>query len=290
MFNRRGRRPWASVNFITAHDGFNLNDLVSYNDKHNEANGEDNRDGTSNNHSFNYGAEGPTEDPAINSVRERQKRNFIATLLLSLGTPMMLAGDEIGRSQRGNNNAYAQDNEISWIDWSAMDDRGRELLEFTKRLIKIRMRHPILLRGRFLSGTHDPVLDVKDVTWLTPLATEMTEENWKDPVAKCFGMLLDGRAQESGIKQRGTDETLLFVANSHHDVVKFKLPEVIDGRQWVRLLDTNDPKLPRDEYAFGTEYLVTGRSLLLFLLEREDAAAQPHPDRKPEKRKAPQKK
>jgi glycogen operon protein len=289
MFNRRGRRPWASVNFITAHDGFNLNDLVSYNDKHNEANGEENRDGTSNNHSFNYGAEGPTQDPAINAVRERQKRNFIATLLLSQGTPMLLAGDEIGRSQGGNNNAYAQDNELSWIDWSAMDERGRELLEFTKRLIKIRTRHPILLRGRFLAGTHDPELDVKDVTWLTPLATEMTGENWKDPVAKCFGMLLDGRAQESGIKQRGTDETLLIVANSHHDVVKFKLPEVPEGRQWVRLLDTNDPKLPRAEHAFGSEYLVTGRSLLLFLLEREGAAAQPHPDRKPEE-KAPQKK
>jgi glycogen operon protein len=289
MFNRRGRRPWASVNFITAHDGFNLNDLVSYNDKHNEANGEDNRDGTSNNHSLNYGAEGPTEDSSINSVRERQKRNFIATLLLSLGTPMILAGDEIGRSQGGNNNAYAQDNEISWIDWSALDDGGRELLEFTKRMIQIRMKHPILLRGRFLAGTHDPVLDVKDVTWLTPLATEMTEENWKDPIAKCFGMLLDGRAQESGIKQRGTDETLLVVANSHYDVVKFKLPDVPDGRQWVRLLDTNDPKLPRAEHAFGSEYLVTGRSLLLFLLERDGAAVPPHPDRKPEKRKVPQK-
>jgi glycogen operon protein len=152
------------------------------------------------------------------------------------------------------------------------------------------MKHPILLRGRFLAGTHDPVLDVKDVTWLTPLGTEMTEENWKDPVAKCFGVLLDGRAQESGIKQRGTDETLLIVANSHHDVVKFKLPEVRDGRQWVRLLDTNDPKLPRAEHAFGSEYLVTGRSLLLFLLERDGVAAQPHPDRKPEKRKVPQKK
>jgi glycogen operon protein len=290
MFNRRGRRPWASVNFITAHDGFTLNDLVSYNDKHNEANGEENRDGNSNNISSNYGAEGPTEDSSIINIRERQKRNFLATLLLSLGTPMLLAGDEIGRSQLGNNNAYCQDNEINWIDWSNMDDGGRELLEFTRRVIQLRMKHPILLRGRFLAGWHNPEVGVKDVTWLTPTATEMTEENWKDPFAKCFGMLLDGRAQESGLKQRGTDETLLIVTNSHFDVVKFKLPEVPEGRRWARLLDTNDPKLPRAEYDFGAEYLVTGRSLLLFLLERDGAAARPHPDRKPEKRNAPQKK
>ncbi len=286
MFNRRGRRPWASVNFVTAHDGFTLNDLVSYNDKHNEANGEDNRDGNSNNISCNYGVEGPTDDPAIVSIRERQKRNFLATLLLSLGTPMILAGDEIGRSQRGNNNAYCQDNEINWIDWSALTDGGRELLEFAKRLIQIRMHHPILQRGRFLAGWHNPELDVKDVTWLTPMATEMTDENWNDPVAKCFGMLLDGRAQETGIKQRGSDETLLIITNSHHDVVKFKLPEVPEGRQWVRLIDTNNPKGPREDYAFGSEYLVTGRSLLLFQLERGGAS---HEDRPRAERKPPAK-
>jgi glycogen operon protein len=269
MFNRRGRRPWASVNFITAHDGFTLNDLVSYNDKHNEANGEENRDGNSNNHSWNHGAEGPTEDPQIISLRERQKRNFLATLLLSQGTPMLLAGDEIGHTQNGNNNAYCQDNEINWIDWSALDDRGRELLAFTRRLIQIRMNHPILLRGRFLAGAHNPGLDVKDVTWLTPEATEMQEAHWQDPHAKCFGMMLDGRAQESGIKQRGEDETLLVVMNAHHDVVNFKLPEVAEGRQWVRLLDTNDPALHRENYAFGSVYLVTGRSLLVFLLQRD---------------------
>jgi len=269
MFNRRGRRPWASVNFITAHDGFCLNDLVSYNDKHNEANGEENRDGSSDNHSWNHGAEGPTEEPAINSLRERQKRNLLATLLFSQGTPMLLAGDEIGRTQNGNNNAYCQDNEINWIDWSALDERGRELLEFTRRLVQIRMRHPILLRGRFLSGTHNPVLDVKDLTWLTPAGTEMQEANWQDPHAKCFGMMLDGRAQESGIKLRGEDETLLVVMNAHHDVVNFKFPEVAEGRQWVRLLDTNDPALHRANYAFGAVYQVTGRSLLLFLLQRD---------------------
>ncbi|HXI35635.1 MAG TPA: glycogen debranching protein GlgX, partial [Burkholderiales bacterium] len=268
MFNRRGRKPWASVNFVTAHDGFTLNDLVSYNDKHNEKNGEENRDGNSNNLSSNYGVEGPTEDSSINAIRERQKRNLLATLLLSLGTPMLLAGDEIGRSQGGNNNAYGQDNEINWIDWSKLNDGGRDLMEFTRRLIEIRMRHPILLRGLFLAGWHNPRVGVKDVTWLTPAATEMAEENWKDPHAKCLGMLLDGRAQESGIKQRGEDETLLIVTNAHHDVVKFELPAVPEGKHWVRLLDTNNPKAQREDHAFESEYLVTGRSLLLFLLQR----------------------
>jgi len=279
MFNRRGRRPWASVNFVTAHDGFTLNDLVSYNDKHNEANGEENRDGHSHNLSANYGAEGPTQEPEINAIRERQKRNLLATLLLSLGTPMLLAGDELGRSQGGNNNAYCQDNEINWLDWAALDDHGRDLLEFTRRLIDIRMKHPILMRGRLLAGWHHPKVLVKDVTWLTPLATEMTDENWNDGHAKCFGMMLDGRAQESGIKQRGADETLLIVTNAHHDGVNFKLPDVPDGRQWVRLLDTNDPALRREPYAFGAEYTVTGRSLLVFILERNGEGAPSEPRR-----------
>jgi glycogen operon protein len=268
MFDKRGRRPWASVNFVTAHDGFTLNDLVSYQDKHNEKNGEENRDGSSNNLSANYGFEGVSSEPQIISVRERQKRNLLATLLLSLGTPMILAGDEIGRSQLGNNNAYCQDNEINWIDWAALNDGGRDLLEFTKHLIDIRMKHPILLRPRFLGGWHNPRVGVKDVTWLTPMATEMAEENWKDPRAKCLGMLLDGRAQESGLKQRGEDETLLVIANSHDGVVKFKLPEVPEGKRWLRLLDTNNPKSHSEEHSFGSEYLVTARSLLLFLLQR----------------------
>ncbi|HEX5477488.1 MAG TPA: glycogen debranching protein GlgX [Burkholderiales bacterium] len=275
MFDKRGRRPWASVNFITAHDGFTLNDLVSYDDKHNEANGEDNRDGSSNNHSAGYGAEGPTDEPSILAIRERQKRNLLATLLLSLGTPMLMAGDEIGHSQGGNNNAYAQDNETTWLDWSSIEGGGRPLLEFAKRLIAIRMNHPILLRGRFLAGWHRPGVDVKDVTWLTPQATEMQDGNWKDPHAKCFGMMLDGRAQPSGIKQRGSDETLLVVMNAHHDVVNFELPAVPEGRQWARLIDTNDPALGDGAYSFGAVYEVTGRSLLLFLLERDGGARKP---------------
>ena len=269
MFNRRGRRPWASVNFITAHDGFTLNDLVSYEHKHNEKNGEENRDGSDNNLSANYGVEGATEDSSIKTIRERQKRNLLATLLLSLGTPMILAGDEIGRSQGGNNNAYCQDNETNWIDWSQLDDGGRQLLEFTRQLIRIRSRHPILQRGRFLAGWQNPEVGAKDVTWVKPDATEMSEEGWKDRHAKCFGMVLDGRAQESGIKRPGSDETLLVILNAHHDVVKFKLPAVPEAVRWVRLLDTNDPALKPQAYEFGAEYLVTGRSLLLFLLQPE---------------------
>jgi len=196
---------------------------------------------------------------------------------------MILAGDEIARTQNGNNNAYCQDNETNWIDWSSMSDGGKELLEFTQRLIRIRMQHPILQRGRFLAGWHNPEVGVKDVTWLTPAAAEMTDENWNDGNAKCLGMLLDGRAQETGIKQRGSDETLLLVMNAHHDVVEFTLPESPEGREWARLLDTNDPALGRKSYSFGAVYQVTGRSLLLFQLER-DAVAE-----KPRKRKAAKK-
>src|SRR6201999_4099908 len=180
LFNKRGRKRWSSVNFITAHDGFNLNDLVSYNDKHNEANGEDNRDGHSNNHSWNHGAEGPTDDPEIIALRERQKRNMLATMLLSHGTPMLLAGDEFGHSQGGNNNAYAQDNETTWLDWLAIGKHGQMLRVFTRKLIAIRKSFPILYRGRFVVGTYNENLDVKDVTWLPPTGEEMTQAQWDD--------------------------------------------------------------------------------------------------------------
>ena len=270
LFAKRGRKPWASVNFVTAHDGFTLKDLVSYNDKHNEANGEDNRDGHSNNHSANYGVEGPTDDPAIRATRTRQMRNMLATLVLSRGTPMLLGGDEFGRTQHGNNNGYCQDNEISWVDWDGIDERKRELAEFVRKLIMIRRALPMLRRGRFLTGAYDDELGVRDVTWLTPAAQEMTEENWNDPNARCMGVLLDGRAQETGIRRVGSDSTLLKVLNSHTDGVPFKLPEAVGGRRWVLLIDTNqedDGKMP--EFDFGHEYVVTGRSFLLFILQPE---------------------
>ena len=242
LFNKRGRKPWSSVNFVTAHDGFNLNDLVSYNDKHNEANGEENRDGHSNNHSWNHGVEGPTDDPEITALRERQKRNFIATMMLSHGTPMLLAGDEFGHTQKGSNNAYAQDNETTWLDWLGITSQGRALREFTRKLIATRKAFPILYRSRFVVGAHNEELDVKDVTWLSPSGEEMTTEQWHDGNARCFGMLLDGRAQESGIRRRGSDATLLLVYNAHFDVVNFTLPAVPDGKDWLGLIDTNQPE------------------------------------------------
>ncbi len=264
-FNKRGRKPWASVNFVTAHDGFTLNDLVSYNEKHNEANGEDNRDGHSDNISWNHGVEGPTDDPEIIALRDRQKRNMLATLLLAQGTPMLLAGDEFGRSQGGNNNAYCQDNEISWVDW-AIGETGTELAEFVRRLIALRKSFPILRRSRFITGEYNADLDVKDVSWLTPAATDI--EEWDNSNARCFGMLIDGRAQASGIKRPAMDVTGLLILNAYHDVVSFKLPEVMGGTTWRCLLDTNVPEHDGGEtFQSGESYEVTGRSVLFFALQ-----------------------
>jgi glycogen operon protein len=271
VFGRRGRKPWASVNFLTSHDGFTLNDLVTYNDKHNEANGEGNRDGHSHNLSWNCGIEGPTDDPEIIALRDRQIRNMLATLLLSKGTPMILAGDELGRTQQGNNNAYCQDNEISWVDWN-MGARGDALTRFTARVSALRRRFPLLTRGRFLTGQWDEELGLKDVTWLAPDATEMAEDQWSESHARCMGILLDGRAQATGIVQRGNDATLLMVLNAHHDVVEFVLPEVVGGRQWRLLIDTNltdEDTAGEPAFAFEHPYTVTGRSLLLFELVLE---------------------
>jgi isoamylase len=269
-FNRRGRKPWSSVNFITAHDGFTLHDLVAYNDKHNEANGENNQDGHSDNMSWNHGVEGETDDADIKALRCRQMRNLLATLLLSQGTPMLLAGDEFGRTQNGNNNAYAQDNEISWIDWN-ISESGTDLIDFTRRLIAMRNSFPILRRSRFLTGEYNAELEVKDVRWLTPADTEIDDEQWRDPNARCFGMLMDGRAQATGIKRPSLDATVLLVLNAHHDVVNFKLPEVVGGQMWRCLLDTNVPDLtaaPR--ISTGNDYQITGRSLVLFALQPDN--------------------
>jgi len=267
FFNRRGRKPRSSVNFIAAHDGFTLNDLVSYDGKHNEANGEDNRDGTSNNNSWNCGAEGPTDDAEIRKLRERQKRNLLSTLLLSQGTPMLLAGDEFGRTQKGNNNAYCQDNEISWINWQEIDQTGSALTDFVRKLTMLRQSFPMLRRGRFLTGQWNEQLKVKDVSWINAAGTEMKDEEWADKNMRCFGMLMDGRAQATGIKRPASDATLLIVMNSYHDVVKFKLPEIPGGTNWLCIVDTNEPdraQLPIVKTQ--EEYLVTGRSLLLFAL------------------------
>jgi len=266
VFNTQGRRPWACVNFVTAHDGFTLHDLVTYNDKHNEANAEDNKDGSDINRSWNCGVEGPTDDPEINALRARQTRNFLGTLLLSQGTPMMLAGDEFARTQQGNNNAYCQDNAISWVDWS-LKDRSESLVSFVQKLTWMRHKYPILRRSRFLTGEYSKDLDVKDLTWINASGTEMQSENWSDAGMRCFGMLIDGRAQPTGVRQRGTEATMLLVLNGHFDLVEFTLPLAPGGDTWTRLIDTNVPD-DKDTPSFrtGESYGVTARSLLLFAL------------------------
>jgi len=264
VFNRQGRRAWASVNFVTAHDGFTLNDWASYNDKHNLANCEDGKDGHSDNRSWNCGAEGPTEDEAILELRERQKRNMLSTLLLAQGTPMLLAGDEFGRTQQGNNNAYCQDNEISWVHWDH-DAAAKDLLKFTTRLIELRRNYPTLRRSRFLTGHYDEKLEVCDVTWINANGGPMQDEHWQDGNVKCFGMLLDGRAQKSGIRKHAEDDTVLLITNSFDGVVDFTLPEVPHGSKWQLLIDTNIPDgAPGEKFACGEAYQVTARSVLLF--------------------------
>ncbi len=274
VFNRRGRKPWASVNFITAHDGFTLRDLVSYNDKHNEANGEDNRDGHADNRSWNCGEEGPTDDPPIKALRARQQRNLLASLLLAQGTPMLLAGDEFGRTQQGNNNAYCQDNAISWVDWE-IDDDGTALTAFVRQVIAVRHRYPILRRARFLTAEYNEDLGVKDVTWLAPGGSEMTGEEWTDPETRSFAMLMDGRAQATGIRRPAGDATLLWLLNAWHEPVVFTLPEVTGGEDWALVFDTSGPAPPRPGAAaicpFGAAYELAGRASALFVLRPDPA-------------------
>ena len=271
IFNHQGRKPWASVNFLTAHDGFTLNDIVTYNEKHNEANGEDNKDGNSDNRSWNCGVEGPTDDPEINKLRSRQIRNMLATLLLSQGTPMLLAGDEFGRTQCGNNNAYCQDSEVSWLNWE-LQDKGKHLVRFVQQLCQLRHRFPILRRNRFYTGAYNEALGVKDLTWINANGREMEDEHWGDSNMKCFGMLMDGRAQPTGIQKRGGDATLLLVINEHSDLVCFTLPESYGGEEWAILMDTNNEENnPKGTSKTGECYEVTARSTLLFALKSENA-------------------
>ena len=266
VFNQLGRRPSACVNFVTAHDGLTLNDLVSYNDKHNEANGEENKDGSSDNRSWNCGIEGPTGDTAIDDLRERQIRNQLATLLLAQGTPMLLAGDEFRRTQQGNNNAYCQDNEISWVNWDLLE-KHEGLVRFVQQLTALRHKYPILRRNRFLTGAYDEELDVKDLTWINASSAEMRTEDWADTNMRCFGMLMDGRARPTGLRQRGTEATMLLVLNAHYDLVEFTLPSNPGGDTWTLVLDTN---IPEGDVAYqgraDDSYGVTARSLILLSL------------------------
>ncbi len=265
QFNHRGRRPWASVNFLTAHDGYTLADLVSYNDKHNEANGEGNRDGHSDNRSWNCGAEGETDDAQILELRARQQRNLLATLLVSQGTPMLLAGDEFGRSQQGNNNAYCQDNEISWVDWEGIDERDRQLQRFVTRLLRLRRELPVLRRNRFLTGTPNEALGgVRDISWLTPGGEDMTPEQWDDPGTRCICLLIEGKARPSAIPRPGTDASVFLVLNAWHEPIDVTLPAPVDGGEWLRLFDTALDSQIGARSASGDQVQVQGRAVLAF--------------------------
>ena len=265
LYGASGRLPHASINFVTAHDGFTLRDLVSYDHKHNEANLEDNRDGSDNNLSWNCGAEGPTDDPAIIALRERQSRNFLATLLLSQGVPMLVAGDESGRTQLGNNNAYCQDTPISWVDWNLDASRAR-LLDFTREVMALRHAHPVFRRKHFFQGRQVRGAG-KDIAWLKPDGTEMAEQEWEHDFARCLGVYLGGDALDE-IDERGravVDDSFLVLFNAHHDEIPFVLPGMGKGA-WARLFDTTDAQREASSpvHRAGTTYTLTGRSLALF--------------------------
>ena len=273
LYGRGGRRPYASINFVTAHDGFTLTDVVSYNEKHNEANGEENRDGHNENLSWNCGAEGPTDDKEINALRARQQRNFLATLILSQGVPMLLAGDEIGRTQRGNNNAYCQDNAISWMDWK-LDHRKRELLEFTQLLIRLFHQHSVLRRRVFFQGRRIRGSEVKDLAWFKPDGKEMTDDDWNNGFARCLGLRLAGDAIEE-VDARGNrilDDTLLILLNAHHEPVNFVLPAHRRKVRWQVVFDTREEKIKHRQRLIrgGTEYPLEARSMTVLRLPHHE--------------------
>ncbi|MDP8923268.1 MAG: glycogen debranching protein GlgX [Chloroflexota bacterium] len=275
LYSWDGRHPYASINFVTAHDGFTLRDLVSYNEKHNEANGEGNRDGESHNLSWNCGVEGETSDPRINELRARQQRNFLATLFFSQGVPMLCGGDEIGRTQRGNNNAYCQDNEISWFDWD-LDDQRKALLKFTRMVIHLRHEHPVLHRRKFFQGRRIRGSEVKDLTWLDPSGEEMTDEQWETPSTRAFGLRMAGdlinELDEHGDRVQG--DSLMLLLNAWHESVPFVIPTVAVPERWEVLVDTVWPELRYGEMicTSGEAYPLEGRSVaLLRLVEDEDA-------------------
>ena len=273
LYEHSSRKPYASVNFVTAHDGFTLHDLVSYNDKHNEANGEDNRDGNDNNLSWNGGVEGPTDDAQINAQRARQKRNLLATLLFSQGVPMLLAGDELGHSQSGNNNAYCQDSELTWLDWDLSDD-DRDLMAFVQRVIRLRREHPVFHRRHFLQGQRIHGAGIKDIRWLKPDGSEMSDQEWDHDFARSLGMYLSGEAlQERDHRGRPIrDSNFIVLFNAHHEALHFALPELPQGGCWQVLLDTQylSGLVADGCYANDQGYQLQGRSLVL-LMESQSA-------------------
>ncbi|MDX9859523.1 MAG: glycogen debranching protein GlgX [Rhodospirillales bacterium] len=269
LFGRRGRRPWASINFVTAHDGFTLKDLVSYTEKHNEANLEDNQDGTNDNHSANFGVEGPSDDAAITRMRFQQMRNFLATLLVSQGVPMLVAGDEFARTQHGNNNAYCQDSEVNWIDWSGIGPEAGQLQEFVRFAIALRRRHVVFRRSRFFHGGVIPGTETKDITWLRPDGREFGEADWRNPANHCIGFLLSGEAGHYHLTSSGEpepDASFVVILNAGDTDVPFRLPDVAGGGDWACVIDTAaDPSIgggPR--VARGDTVAVPARTFLMF--------------------------
>jgi glycogen operon protein len=276
LYESDGRRPGASINFVTAHDGFTLRDLVSYNEKHNEANGEDNRDGESHNRSYNHGVEGDTDDPAILEARARSVRNFITTLAVSQGVPMLLHGDEMGRTQRGNNNAYCQDNEISWIDWKLRDD-NLALLGFTRRVMELRRRHPVLRRRRWFQGRPLHGSGVEDIGWFTPAGEPMGEAEWDSGFARSLQVFLNGQAIPSrGPRgERIVDDSFLLLFNAHDGPVAFRLPDGAYGDKWSVAIDSARPLVEDgvELHAAGATLEVPGRCVVVLRSATEDAGA-----------------
>jgi isoamylase len=259
-----GRAPHASINFITCHDGFTLQDLVSYNEKHNEANGEDNKDGANDNNSWNCGVEGPTDDPNIKALREKQKRNLIATLLLSQGVPMIRGGDELSQTQNGNNNTYCQDNELTWLNWD-LNEAQQAFLEFVRKAALIWTEQPVFQRRRFFQGRGIRGSDIKDLSWFKSSGEEMANGDWDAGFIKCLGVRLAGDligdVDEHGEPVVG--ETLLILLNAHHEPIPFTLPATKTEHHWERLLDTDDPPAEMKPALGGDKYTLKGRSLMV---------------------------
>ncbi|MBZ0273111.1 glycogen debranching protein GlgX [bacterium] len=269
LYEATGRRPYASINFVTCHDGFTLADLVSYNDKHNEANGEKNEDGEKHNRSWNCGVEGPTNDAAVLALRARQRRNLLATLLLAQGVPMLLGGDEIGRTQRGNNNGYAQDNEISWYDWENMDE---DFLAFTRELIAFYQRHPVFQRRRWFQGRSIHGSGVHDIHWCTPDGADMTEADWRAGYAKSLGVFINGAGMTStdAHGEPIVDDSFYIVFHAHHEPIDFTLPPREWGDGWTRVFDTAAGAFDDsgEVHAPGSVVKIEGRSVTLFIRSR----------------------
>jgi glycogen operon protein len=274
LYQDNGRSPHASINFITCHDGFPLQDLVSYNDKHNEANGEENRDGANDNNSWNCGAEGPSDDKAIKALRERQKRNLIATLLLSQGVPMLLGGDELSHSQKGNNNGYCQDNELTWLNWQ-LDDEQKDFLEFVRTVIHLWRENSVFHRRKFFKGRAIRGSDIKDISWFEPSGQEMSDEAWNAGFVKCLGARLAGDLigdrDERGEPLVG--DTMLLLLNAHHEGLPFVLPAAKSDHYWERVLDTAEPKATPRVCEPGEKYPLQARSFALLRTRLRDEPA-----------------